>query len=90
MYLTEQPKLPIKCRAVYLYLPQNTGLAINNINFQKNMVVVYLTFQGEWHLLSAILNKQPPKILYRIHIGCCKCLGIKQYAEEQYMWAENQ
>lgn len=53
------------------------------------MIVVHFAFQREWHL-PAILNEQPSKILHGIQMRRRKCLCIKQYAEEQYVWAENQ
>jgi hypothetical protein len=61
-------------------------LNINDRLFPAKVLADLFPPSREWHLLSAILNEQPPKILHRTQMRRRKCLCIKQYAEEQYVW----
>ena len=57
VYFTESPELCVKCVSIHGCLPQNTGLTADQVDLREDIVVVHLSFQGEWHLLPAILNQ---------------------------------
>ena len=89
VYFTESPELCVKSVSIHGCLPQNTGLTADQVNLWEDMVVVHVSFQGKWHLLSTILNKKPPQIFHRGQMRRLKCIDVKQYAEKQNVRAEN-
>ena len=64
IYFTESPELCIKSVSIHGCLPQDTGLTANQVNLWEDIVVVHVSFQGKWHLLSTILNKKPLQIFH--------------------------
>lgn len=89
MYFTESSELCVKGVSIHECLPQDTGLTADQVNLWEDIVVVHVSFQEKWHLLSTILNKKPLQIFHQDQMRRLKCIDIKQYAEEQNVWAEN-
>lgn len=88
VYFTESPELCVKSVSIYGCLPQDMGLNANQVNLWEDIVVVHVSFQGKWHLLSTILNKKPLQVFHWGQMRRLKCIDIKKYAEEQNVWAE--
>ena len=89
VYFTESPELCVKSVSIHGCLPQDMGLTADQVNLREDIVVFHVSFQGKWHLLSTILNKKPPQVFHRGQMRRLKCIDVKQYAEEQNVWAEN-
>ena len=77
VYFTETSELCVKGVSIHGCLPQNTGLTADQVNLWEDMVVVHVSFQGKWHLLSTILNKKPPEVFHRGQVRRLKCIGVK-------------
>jgi hypothetical protein len=57
MNLPEIPQSSRHGTTEHRLIPQKNWLPVDHFSFAKDIIFLYLRFQGEWHLLATAFNK---------------------------------